>query len=155
MKNNLRFSRLRPFLFFLTFISACNTTSKKLDEPSDTTRVNLNGSITIDYELGRDHYLLQIISQKTAIQVESYLDKHLLKQALISQEKYLAFLNKANRFVDLPRSFSTKNRPCRGPFTVVVKSGDFNKTAKGCRSSDEGSLGRLIREGEFLLYSEN
>jgi hypothetical protein len=38
---------------------------------------------------------------------------------------------------------------------VTLKSPDSTKISKGCRSDGDGAFSRLIREGEFLLYSGN
>ncbi|MEO5970586.1 MAG: hypothetical protein ABIQ95_11715 [Bdellovibrionia bacterium] len=173
MKNNIPLLNLRLPAFFslylfsiiLSLIAACTSSSKRESALSENTAADLsaealeskdsNSSVTIDYELGRDHYLFQVVSHKNSIIVKSYLAKQLLKKGPIVENKYLSFLNKANRFIDIPQSRPNKKFPCRGPFTVTVKSGGSIKTARGCRSTSEGSVSRLIREGEFLLYSEN
>jgi hypothetical protein len=174
MKNKLPVSNLRLPTFFslylfallLCLIASCTSLSKREGEPSENTATDLSSaqaleskesssSVKIDYELGKNHYLFQVVSHKHTTIVKSYLDNQLLKEGPIIQEKYLLFLNKANRFIDIPQSRPNKKFPCRGPFTVTVKSGGPTKTAKGCRSQSEGSVGRLIREGEFLLYSGN
>lgn len=112
-------------------------------------------SVTLNYELGRDHYLFQVVSRKNIIYVKSYLDKQLLKEGKVSPEKYSAYFNKVKLFLSIPQTLSAKNQFCRGPFTVTLKSPDSTKISKGCRSNDDGALSRLVREGEFLLYSGN
>jgi hypothetical protein len=173
MRNKFPFLKRFATLWFrwhsvtlaLVFITACAISSKRSGESAKTEAAVLaalelenktaSTSVTIDYELGKDHYQLQVVSDKNTTTVKSYSGKHLLKQGPIVRDKYLLFLNKANLFINTPQNISRKSYPRRGPFRVTVKSGESTKTAEGYRSDDEGSFSRLIREGEFLLYSEN
>jgi hypothetical protein len=129
--------------------------TSKVPEDIKSSDNSLSSSITLDYELGRDHYLFQVTSTPTSISVKSYLDKHLLKEGQVSSKKYLEYFNKVVLFISSPRGGSTKDLPCRGPFTVTLESNGSSKSSKGCRSNGEAGISRLIREGEFLLYSPN
>jgi hypothetical protein len=42
---------------------------------------------------------------------------------------------------------------CRTPYTITVRVGTETQTLQGCRGEDDGGLSRLVRDGEFLLYS--
>jgi hypothetical protein len=127
----------------------------EVHHPPDFTENQLKfSSIQIEYELGHDHYSFEVVS-KDSIQVKSYLDKHLLKVGNISREKYLPFLTKSIRLLKAYESSTRKEPNCRGPFKITIKLGESSKTSMGCRNEGEGTFGRLIRDGEFLLYSEN
>jgi hypothetical protein len=112
--------------------------------------------VDIQYILGRDHYRLLIRAQGNQIVANTYLDKEILEEGAIDSTRYPAFLEKADSFVSQYQGPSLPPQElCRNPFLVTVRIGSDTKTARGCRSKDGGALSKLVRDGEFLLYSKN
>jgi hypothetical protein len=89
---------------------------------------------------------------------KTFVDKQVLKEARIQPAQYLSFLDQASKFVESPKrtpASDTNSGRCRGPFSVTVRIGKDSRSSNGCRSFDEGRLSRLVKDGEFLLYSQN
>lgn len=43
---------------------------------------------------------------------------------------------------------------CRSPFTITLRAGTDIRTLNGCRSLGEGSFSHLVKDSEFLIYSQ-
>lgn len=43
---------------------------------------------------------------------------------------------------------------CRAPFTVTLRSGKATQVVNGCRSSEKNSFSHLVKDSEFLIYSQ-
>ncbi|MBI2711771.1 MAG: hypothetical protein HYX41_02745 [Bdellovibrio sp.] len=136
------------------FIFACTTPAKsRLEESSGPVQLG-NSSVSIEYILGRDHYRFTARSEETRVTGTTYLDKQLLKKGEIDQQRYPGFFTRASEIVDNLSRAPASDTFCRNPFIITIKAQEKTRTARGCRSSDDGALSKLIREGEFLLYSK-
>ena len=90
-----------------------------------------------------------------AIHAECYRDKQLLKARVMDTAKYMALVKQASELVENPKP-ETAPGACRTPFTLKFKRDETVKTLDGCRSSEQGvAFGKLIKEAEFLVFSEN
>jgi hypothetical protein len=83
-------------------------------------------------------------------------DHELREEAKLDPKRYEDFHAKALAFVKAPRRTVAQSGAtgCRNTFTVLVKEGDQSWSETGCRSTDDGAFGRLVRDGQFLLYSK-
>lgn len=118
----------------------------------------LNSSIDIQYDLGRDHYRFHSSQENTSFSGSTFLNRQVLATGPIDADRYPDFLKKASAFVTQNnQNQKTLNSAtlCRSPFIVTVQIEKEVQVARGCRSSDGGELSKLIRDGEFLLYSVN
>ncbi|MGZ3696660.1 MAG: hypothetical protein ACXWPM_07320 [Bdellovibrionota bacterium] len=113
-----------------------------------------DSSVDISYILGRDHYRLLAKAERASFSVASIMDKQVLEKNTVAGARYQDFLKKVNSFVSHPKRTVASNSPCHSPFSVTVRIGKETQTASGCRESDEGGLSRLVKDGEFLLYSK-
>ncbi|OFZ53525.1 MAG: hypothetical protein A2428_12750 [Bdellovibrionales bacterium RIFOXYC1_FULL_54_43] len=112
-------------------------------------------SVDIAYVLGHNRHRFWAQSDASRVEARTYLDRQIVEEAGIDRARYLDFLEKAKTFVQSPRRSPASNTVvCRTPFTVTVRVGKDAYVATGCRGVDKGALGRLVREGEFLLYSK-
>lgn len=150
------------FILGSCLIQSCSSTPKHpstgpdQDHGADQWKSQVeNSSIDIQYTLGRDHHRFVAIAQQNGVTGNTYLEKQVLESGQIKQEKYSDFLKKALSFVQTVQKNAATPMPCRSSFTIKVRLGSDTQTARGCRSSDDGSLSKLVRDGEFLLYSKN
>ncbi|MFZ9595773.1 MAG: hypothetical protein ACO3A2_06800 [Bdellovibrionia bacterium] len=112
----------------------------------------VGSSVQIEYLLRRTHYSFFMESNTDHGRVKSYLDRQLLKEGRIPPEKCSQFFLKISEFMaHLPEDQGRSS--CQSPFKITYKKGELVRVSEGCRSSDSGSFSKLIREGEFLLYS--
>jgi hypothetical protein len=115
--------------------------------------------VEIEYVLGRDHYHFEALARGAQVTATSTINRRVLDQGLISSNRYPEFLQKASHFIQQtqknPSQQLAQQQGCRTPFVVTVKTQTDTQMVKGCRSTDDGALSRLIRDGEFLLYSKN
>lgn len=155
MQNRICLIVLYTFLCEFSFFGCSTVKPKTLhQEKSIETRSSESG-VEIHYALGKDHYLLQILASGNSINAKSFLNKKIIEQGDIDPKRYQDFLKKASQFVSIPALPVATIAPCRSPFSVTVRLNQLSKTAAGCRSRDNGALSRLVRDGEFLLYSKN
>ncbi len=145
----------------LGFMASCSNLPKTpLPQSGDSADAELakkskNSSLEIEYLLERDRYRLFFQSQGDRVSIESYHDGKIIEKGEIDSTKYSLFLKKAMEAIKTFKNESNGSPPCLSPFVVTLKFEKKAEQVRGCRSRDHGSLSKLIREGEFLLYSKN
>jgi hypothetical protein len=142
---------------FALMITGCGTT--RVASPSPDLSVNDVSSVEIEYALGHYQHRFTADGHAGNAQVTTYLERNIVEQALVDPAKYASFVAKDIAFSEKPKRAPTEEAECRSPFKVVIKTGEKNTektyTSQGCRSSDnDGALSRLVRDGEFLLFSK-
>lgn len=108
--------------------------------------------IEISYELRHSHR--RFLAEQTESQIigQTYLDQQIVTQSVIDPMGYRELFKKASEFIEKSQNTANQNEfPCRGPFTINLRKNSEFKTLKGCRTQDEGTLSRLIKEAELLL----
>jgi hypothetical protein len=121
--------------------------------------INTVSSVEIEYSLGHYQHRFTANGAPDKAQVTTYLERDVVEHASVDPAKYGSFVAKAIAFSQKPKRAPTEEAECRSPFKVVIKTGEKSAektyTSQGCRSSDdEGALSRLVRDGEFLLFSK-
>jgi hypothetical protein len=144
------------FAIAVLALSACGT--GKVAPTPDTASVTVS-SVEIEYSLGHYQHRFTADGHPGKAQVTTYLERDVVQHASVDPAKYDSFLSKAIAFTEKPKRAPTEEAECRSPFQVVIKTGEKSTektyTSQGCRSSDdEGALSRLVRDGEFLLFSK-
>jgi hypothetical protein len=115
-----------------------------------------DSSVDIDYILGRDHYRFFVEAHGGEVKANTYLGRQILEQGMIDANRYPDFLVKASLFIDHHQKYPSQDFNCRAPFKVTVRIGQESQSVRGCRSTEDGgALSKLVRDGEFLLYSKN
>jgi hypothetical protein len=112
-------------------------------------------SIDIEYVFDRDKYRLTFKPIGDQIFGKSTHDGKLIQEAKIQPNRYQEFLKKTAETISGLKTKGVPPSPCYGPFSLTLKIESKIEQVNGCRSQDPGSLSRLIREGEFLLYSKS
>lgn len=120
-----------------------------------------DSSIDIAYVLGHSHRRFVAWAKSATFGGQTLVDHQVLRESGIERGHYSEFFGKAELFVSAPRrhpadqgaSTAAPEDVCRTPFTVTVRVGADTKILQGCRGADEGALSHLVRDGEFLLYS--
>lgn len=153
-------------LFFLALSTSCSTaptTGQSQSLPPKHLEINSNfeaqaqdSSVEIQYSLGRDRYRFSALAHGDLVTASTYLGKQVLEHGTIKRDRYPHFLKKASAFIEsYQQGTSPSQTPCRSPFIVMVRIGNETQIARGCRSSDNGTFSKLVKDGEFLLYSKN
>jgi hypothetical protein len=129
-----------------------------LSEAELTRAALADSSIDISYVLGHSHRRFVAWAKKESFGGQTLVDHQVLRESGIERAHYSEFFGKAEQFVSAPRRHladqpAASEEACRTPFTVTVRVGTDTKTLQGCRGADEGALSHLVRDGEFLLYS--
>ena len=156
---NLKWA-VNSLFFALTTVLSFNgcstgkTTAPPIDLASSSTT-----SVEIEYGLGHYQHRFTANGDLGHAQVTTYLERAVVEQASVDPSKYASFLAKAIAFTEKPKRAPTEEAECRSPFTVTIKitekSTEKTYTSRGCRSSDsDGALSRLVRDGEFLIFSK-
>jgi hypothetical protein len=142
-------------------LTACSGAKSKSDTDSQPQAAVLTGhsEINITYTLGHAHRKFEVAGEDGKIHGVTYVDRSLLKESSIDPAKYQAFFQRVSDFVEKGR-VPAQNAPkddaeCRNPYSITLVQQKDTKTIKGCRESDEGTFGKLIRDGEFLLFGHN
>jgi hypothetical protein len=146
-----------PFALVALNIAACGTAN--IAPPSQGPSTGEISSVEIEYSLGHYQHRFTAEANPGKAQVTTYLDRDVVEHAFVDPAKYDSFVAKAIAFSQKPKRAPTEEAECRSPFKVVIKTGEKNTektyTSQGCRSSDnDGALSRLVRDGEFLLFSK-
>jgi hypothetical protein len=144
-------------------LTACSGAKSKPDSDSQGPTVVLTGhtEINITYTLGHAHRKFTVVGDDGKILGETFVDRSLLKESSIDPAKYQAFFQRVSDFVEKGRvpaqsaPAPQEDAECRNPYSVTLVLQKDTKTLKGCRESDEGTFGKLIRDGEFLLFGHN
>lgn len=137
-------------LFTLCLTSACTTPApQKLTEETVS-----ESTVDIRYQLGSSQYRYLANSSNNSSQISSYRDDSLLEKRIIPINKYLEFLTSIeSKLSEL--ELVTQVEGCRTPFTIMLITKKEHETVMGCRSEDKrGVLSKILKEGEFLFYSE-
>ena len=118
----------------------------------------MNSSIQINYSLGKDqHSFIAHATNgrgKPTATATIQINRHTLETGEIPMVSYADFYK---RTLEILRE--TKSHPnyleinCHTPFTIRIKTASHTETGSGCRETDKGKLARLVRDGEFILYS--
>ncbi|MEK2688203.1 hypothetical protein [Bdellovibrio sp. GT3] len=86
---------------------------------------------------------------------KSTVNEKVIENRPVSREKYIAFANRVYDFAEKYNGSVATQDDCKSPFTIRMEKAGAVKDVQGCRGSDEtGELGKIIREGEILFYSE-
>lgn len=170
------FDALKAFamIWCLATVSGCATHPAKPDDshgnPVDArAQTELSdSSVDISYVLGHSHRRFVAWARSESFGGQTLLEHQILRESGIDRHHYTEFLSKVEQFVSTPlrkpadQGAAAATRPstppqsgnqCRTPFTVTLRIGTDTKTLQGCRGADEGALSHLVRDGEFLLYS--
>ena len=113
-----------------------------------------DSEVEISYGLGHTHRKVLFVAKEALVKGQNFVDRQILREGSIDPSHYHDFFQKASEFLEKThRNPASDLSACRNPYTLTVRVGTQSKVLKGCRLTDEGALGRLIRNGEFLLYS--
>ena len=157
MKRLIKFRFGTGFFLILFVFGGCSTGPKTRQEEdlklAQTLKLK-DSSVSIEYVLGRDKYRFIAQAENEKVTGSTYLDKQLLKKGQIDEQRYPGFYSKASEIVQNLNRAPASDGFCRSPFILTIRTGGSTQTARGCRSSDDGALSKLVREGEFLLYSK-
>ena len=111
-------------------------------------------SIEISYELGHSRRKLLLQTHEQMVYGRNTLNKQLLHEGDVDPGNYVQFLQKASDYVSqVSRRPAQESPDCTNSYTMTVKIGNESRTVRGCRQDEQGFLIKLIREGEFLLFS--
>ena len=144
----------------LFFGVACSTPVIQQREPQEVK----GSSLEISYFLGHSRYRIQMTEDLTGVSANASTDGKVLGDVRVDREKYLEFKSKIFAFMQSSsgnkRSPAEADPDCRNPFTITLSDSvaiESSRTHKlvACRSGDDATIGRLIRDGEFLIYSRN
>lgn len=144
----------------LLLVMSCSTPLKPTS-PSDAQvdpipLIKPDSQVDIRYSLGHDHYFLVASAKGGEARAHFSLDKRVVHESPVDYLQYEQYLKRASGVVEsLQKTPIQISSSCRSPFTITILIGNHTQTAQGCRSNDHGSLSRLVKEGEFLLYSKN
>jgi hypothetical protein len=114
-------------------------------------------SIEITYLLGHHERRFVAASKGDLASAQTFAERSVLEFGAVDHDKYETFYKRALDFIHTGRTGQrtvANTVTCRSPYTVIVRNGPDTWSENGCRSTDEGGFGRLIRDGEFLLYSK-
>ncbi len=139
--------------------TACETARHRPNNVTvDEQAASTDSGIDISYVLGHNHRRFVTTATNQTIIAQTLLDRQILKESPIDKDRYVQFLKKAWAFVNqpsrLPAAHKNSDLPCRAPYIVTIRIQKDVHTASGCRSTDPGNLSKLIKDGEFLLYSK-
>lgn len=111
-----------------------------------------DSTVDISYVLGHSRRRLVTWARNDGFGGQMLMDHQILREKEIDQSHYSEFFGKAEGFVRTPRRKLAEDK-CRTPFTVTIRIGSETQSLQGCRGSDDGALSHLVRDGEFLIYS--
>jgi hypothetical protein len=152
-----------PIFFSLLLASGCATTRSSQPQSSSPTEAAITDahetSFDIAYSLGRhgEHRLTGSASATGASgapHIATYSESEVVDEGPVNAQRYRNFLEKIVHFTQNPARVPAQDRDCRAPYVITLKIDGKTYTSKGCRVDDAGDLAKLIREGEFLLYSK-
>jgi hypothetical protein len=150
-------------LSLLAFFTACQSNEiVKAPVPelpavkSETTPSHT--SIEISYVRGQNHHRFIAQNKENAVIAKSFIDNQLLKETSIDMNQYEDLVKRTSDLIVnvQHRGAVPDGAPCRTPFSVSLRTQTAIQEVNGCRSTDDGaSLGKLIRDAEFLVFSHN
>lgn len=142
---------LMSFLSLLLIQNSGCSHSPSIQSGMDLLSLN-QSKIEISYELRHSHR--RFVAEQTESQItgQTYLDQQIVTQGVIDPIAYRELFKKTSEFIEKSQKGSNQNDfPCRGPFFITLNLNKESQTLKGCRTQDEGTLSRLIKEAELLL----
>jgi hypothetical protein len=146
------------FLFIILSSAGCSSTPRSSEQGAnqdpEIASSLVFSSVDIVYTLGRNQHRLVLMSEAEKATGKTFLDKQIVEEASLDRARYTSFLRKAQVFVTEPKRNTAQQQPCRAPYLVTLRINKEIFTKSGCRSNDEGSLSRLVKDGEFLIYSQ-
>ncbi len=159
--SNTRLIKIAILLAPAVLLSCSSSKTRSIPQDGDQQESSSNSSqsnqeslLEIDYSLDRDRYRLSFKTFGNRTTIESYHDGKLVEKTEIDRERFSPFLKKAVQSMDTFRGELKTHAPCLNPFLVKLRVDGKLEQVSGCRSNDAGYLSKLIREGEFLLYSK-
>ncbi|MCM2276499.1 MAG: hypothetical protein NDJ89_00290 [Oligoflexia bacterium] len=162
LKNTARIPlRLAAFLGIpLGLLAACANVPRASSPQGlhafDPQEVLSDSQVEINYTLGHNVPRRMLIEAKDReILASTFVDHRKLAEERIESPRYPEFLQKASDFIaKMTRVPASEGPGCRTPFTITVRVKASIQKLQGCRMSEDGGLSRLVKEGEFLLYSK-
>jgi hypothetical protein len=149
-------------LLFALCLSACAAAPRAPENPVPTGETAQTpppeSSVEITYVLGHSHRRFLAEAKSDQVLARTFMDHQILREGPVDAGHYREFLGKVGRFVAAPVRGPAQGgeaEDCRSPFKISVRSRGELKSTSGCRGNDDGTLGRLLREGEFLLSAKN
>lgn len=169
MHQESNLTRALTSAIFITFISiaatvsGCSHTSQKPEQTQDqalSLATRTPSKIEIEYTRERDCFRMQVLHEKEYPWGEISVNHRTIEKGQVDLEGYDAYLKKVSRFISTfnkSDSSTASLNHCRIPFLVRIQYRDQAESARGCRISNDthdANLSKLIRDGEFLLYSK-
>ncbi|WP_413557693.1 hypothetical protein [Bdellovibrio sp. HCB209] len=156
MRKTQGFSKY-PLLMSMAFLAACATKPAKEKNfiSPEASKVPSN-TISINYALRHNSYLFELQSVGDAeFSAKSVVNEKVIEKRKISRDNYISFANRIYDFAEKYKAGPVVGEECKTPFSIrLVKDGEISEV-QGCRTQDGGGeLGKIIREGEILFYSE-
>lgn len=146
MNKNVRSVSSAALIFFLT---SCASPPRLI-----TPETVQNSQVNISYNLGHSRYRFLAKADSKKAEISSWRDDKVLAKRAIPLSKYLEFADQVHRAVK-SHSATPASGECRTPFRIQMVSKEDQYTVSGCRGeSGDEKIGQLIKEGEFLLYTE-
>jgi hypothetical protein len=143
--------------FSIAGLAACaSTPNKNSDFIAPGAQAVPKNTISINYSLRHNAYLFQLQSVGDAeFTAKSTVNDKVIEDRKIARDKYISIANRIYDFAEKYKKTQGTVAECKAPFNIrLVKSGEVTEV-QGCRSNDEsGELGKIIREGEILFYSQ-
>jgi hypothetical protein len=150
----------RLLLASLFALTACSTAQPVPQATSGDKGQDFQASsFEILYRLGghSDHRLQGYWEKSTPPEephVTTLLEREVVANAAVHAESYNRFVSKLLSFVQHAQRAPAQEHDCRSPYSIVLKIDLKTYTSKGCRFADDGAFAKIVREGEFLLYSK-
>jgi hypothetical protein len=115
-----------------------------------------DSALDIHYTLGHIRRHIHMEAANSRVQAQLLADRTLLKENPIDAPHYREFLHKVTEFIAQKRNPAANpaDTECRSPYTINFRSGKDTRILNGCRASEEGAFAHLVRESEFLIYSQ-
>jgi predicted secreted protein len=149
-----RHSTFRSAFLVALMLAGCSSAPRPVAPAPDAAESPQDTSVEISYVLGHTLRSLVAESGPWGTHAKALLDRQIVESGQVDPQRYREFLKKASVFVEATQKSAPNPVPCRSPYSVTLRRGAVTQVAKGCRSSDEGTLSHLIRDGEFLLSSK-
>jgi hypothetical protein len=86
--------------------------------------------------------------------VATFDEREVVDEDKVNAEGYGKFVAHLLSFAQKTQRAPSQEAECRSPYSISIKIDGKTYTSKGCRDDDGGDFAKLVREGEFLLYSK-
>ncbi len=141
----------------VAFVAACaSTPTQESSFISPGIQEVPKNTISINYSLRHNAYLFELQSvNETDFTAKSAVNEKIIEDRKIPRDKYISIANRIYDFAEKYKKTQAAVPECKAPFNIrMIKNGQVSEV-QGCRSNDEaGELGKIIREGEILFYSQ-